>query len=82
MLGRPGHGIIAGCRSQIKGQEVIRDGRPPGEPHAARSTINTGDFGSNQRGVRKPAQPVEVDMHLVPRIMPGNVAGQHARIRA
>ena len=82
MLGGPRHGIVFWRRSQIERQKIVGDGRPPSEQHAPRSTIDANHFPSNQCGLRKPAQPVEVDMHLIPRIVPGDIAGQHAGVGA
>ena len=67
--------------ANVDGQSVIRHGRAVAAQHFARCTVNAHHLVAVQAGAGKHGQAGQVDVDLIKAVMPGHVAGQHARVR-
>ena len=70
-------GIIA--KLNVRDGDTVAD---PGAHHglAAQHAVDAGRAGQNQPGTGKAREPDQIDLKAVTRIVPGDMAGQHAGI--
>ena len=67
-------------RTDVQGQQVVRDRGPVRESKLAASQIQSGDRIVDEPRLAEYRELAQVDMGLVERVVPGQQAGQHARI--
>lgn len=78
MFARAGYRIHIGLGSNVQAQQVVVDGRPPGECEAPGLRIQRGDLSADKSHTRPGAQSLQVDMGLFEAIVSRDQARQHA----
>ena len=67
--------------SDIDGQQVVGDGRPPGEQHTLLPAIDADGLSMDEPCAGHRAQPQQIDVRIALGIEPGNDTGQHPGVR-
>ena len=81
VLGGAGHIVGAGGRADVDRQDIVSDRRMGIAQQDAVGPVEPDRFVADQPRAGKSREPAKIDMTFVERIMPGDVAWQHSRIR-
>ena len=80
VLGGAGHVVGARRRADVDRQDIVLDRRMGIAQQCATSLVEPDSFVADQPRAGKSRKPAKIDMALVERIVPGDIARQHARI--
>ena len=80
VLGRAGDIVGPRRRADVDRQQVVADRRMGAAQDKALGPVEADRLVADQPRAGKPREPAEIDVALLERVMPGDIARQHARI--